>query len=203
MNVLEAIALRHTVRDYRPDPVPEETLRRLVEAAHLAPSSWNLQPWEFVVVTDPGMKRALRAACNDQQQVEQAGAAIVCLGSMRQQDALADRIEATLGPDTTPEQQERIRRTVQKMRHDEVFRRSHVITNSYIAVAYLTLAAMEYGLGTCWMGSFDADMVRAVLSIPEEYVVVSVVSVGWPAAEPELLPHRRRPVEQVLRWNGF
>jgi len=203
MNVLEAIALRHSVREYRPEPVPAETLRQLVEAAHLAPSSWNLQPWEFVVVTDPAVKRALRAACADQAQVEAAGAAIVCLGSIRQQDALADRIEASLPPDATPEQQERSRRTVQKMRHDVVFRRSHVITNTYIAIAYLTLAAMEHGLGTCWMGSFDPDMVRALLGIPDEFVVVSVVSVGWPATEPELLPHKRRPVEQALHWNGF
>lgn len=203
MNVLEAISLRHSVREYSPEPVPDAMLRRLVAAAHLAPSSWNLQPWEFIAVTDPGIRRALRAACADQAHVERAAASIVCLGSMRQQDALADRIEASLAPDAAPEQAERIRRTVQKMRHDQVFRRSHVITNTYIAIAYLTLAAQELGLGTCWIGSLDADMVRALLGIPEDYVVVSVLTVGWPAAEPDLQPHRRRPLEQILHWNGF
>lgn len=203
MNILEAIAGRHSVRQYRPDPVPEATLRQLVEAAHLAPSSWNLQPWEYLIVTDPAVKRALRAACSDQQQVEQAGAAIVCLGSMRQQDALADRVEASIRPDATPEQKERSRRSVQKMRHDEIFRRSHVITNTYISIAYMTLAAMEYGLGTSWMGSFDPDMVKALLGIPDDFVVVAVLAVGWPADGLELLPHKRRPVEQILHWERF
>ncbi|MDF2630137.1 MAG: nitroreductase [Symbiobacteriaceae bacterium] len=203
MNVLEAIAGRHSVRQFRPDPVPDDTLRQLVEAAHLAPSSWNLQPWEYLIVTDPGLKRALRAACSDQSQVEQAGAAIVCLGSMRQQDALADRVEASIRPDATSEQKERSRRTVQKMRHDEVFRRSHVITNTYISIAYMTLAAMEYGLGTSWIGSFDPDMVRVLLGIPDDFVVVSVLAVGWPADGLELLPHKRRPVEQIIHLNRF
>ncbi|HYF92123.1 MAG TPA: nitroreductase family protein [Symbiobacteriaceae bacterium] len=203
MNVLEAIARRRSVREYRPGPVPQETLRRLVEAAHLAPSSHNLQPWEFIVVTDPGVKRALRAACNDQAQVEAAGAAIVCLGSLHQQDSLADRLESLMRLDDPPERRERSRLTVQKMRHDEPFRRSHVITNTYIAISYLTLAAMEHGLGTCWIGSFDPEMVRLLLGIPDGYIVVAVLCAGWPAGEPELMPHKRRPADQVLRWERF
>ena len=203
MNVLEAIALRHSVREFRPEPVPTETLCRLIEAAHLAPSSWNLQPWEFVVVTDPAVKRALRGAANDQPQVEQAGALIVCLGSMAQQDALADRVEGVITPDTPTDRRESLLDTVRKMRHEEGFRRSHVITNTYIAIAYMTLAAMEQGLGTNWIGSFNPDMVKQLLAIPEEYIVVSLLAVGWPAEEPQLMGHRRRPLEQVIRWNHF
>lgn len=199
MDVFAAIAARHSVREYRPEPVPEELLRRMVAASHLAPSSHNLQPWEFIIVTDPAVKRALKAACHDQDQVEQAGAAIVCLGSLRQQDALADRIEGTLTPDAPAESWS----VVTKMRHDQAFRRSHVITNTYIGISYLTLAAVELGLGTCWMGSIDAEMIRALFNIPEDFIVVSVLSVGWPAGEPDLLPHKRRQVEQVMHWNGF
>jgi nitroreductase len=203
MNVLEAIALRHSVREYRPDPVPEEMLLRLIEAAHQAPSSRNLQPWEFIVVTDPAQRRALRGAANDQAQVEQAGATLVCLGSLRQQDALSDRIEGMLTPDLPPEERERLMRMVQRHRHDQEFRRAHVTHSTYIAVAYATLAATELGLGTCWMTSFHADTVKALLGIPDDFIVACLLSVGWPAVPLRAGGHNRRPVAEILHWNQF
>ncbi len=62
----EAVETRRTVRDFLPDPVPQEVLDRCLEAARLAPSSSNLQPWEFVVIRDPEVRRAANAACLDQ-----------------------------------------------------------------------------------------------------------------------------------------
>jgi len=50
MKVFEAIKARRSVRSYTPEPVPDETLRRLLEAARLAPSAMNYQPWRFIVV---------------------------------------------------------------------------------------------------------------------------------------------------------
>ena len=62
----EIVASRRTVRDFLPDPVPQAVLDRCLEAARLAPSSSNLQPWEFVVIRDPEVRRAANAACLDQ-----------------------------------------------------------------------------------------------------------------------------------------
>ena len=62
----EAVATRRTVRDFLPDPVPKEVLDRCLDAARLAPSSSNLQPWEFVVIRGPEVRRAANAACLDQ-----------------------------------------------------------------------------------------------------------------------------------------
>jgi nitroreductase len=62
-----AVESRRTVRDFLPDPVPEEVLARALDAARLAPSSSNLQPWEFVVLRDPEARLAANAACLDQQ----------------------------------------------------------------------------------------------------------------------------------------
>jgi len=63
---------RRTVRDFLPDPVPQEVLDRCLEAARLAPSSSNLQPWEFVVLKDPAVRQAANAACLDQMPVKTA-----------------------------------------------------------------------------------------------------------------------------------
>ena len=60
------VASRRTVRDFLPEPVPQEVLDRCFDAARLAPSSSNLQPWEFVVIRDPKIRQAANAACLDQ-----------------------------------------------------------------------------------------------------------------------------------------
>lgn len=203
MNVLEAIERRHSVRTYQEKPIETEILIKLLEAAHQAPSSRNLQPWEFIVVTDPAVKRALRGAANDQAQVEEAGALFVCLGSLRQQDALADRIEGSLSPDATPERRERVMRTVARMRTDQEFRRMHVLTNTYIGISFLVLAAQSFGLASVWMGGFNAERVKEILSIPDDYLVASLVSVGYPREEQTQPPRKRRPVEEIQHWNGF
>ncbi len=203
MNVLEAIAARQSVRSFKPDPIPHETLVQLIEAAHQAPSSWNLQPWEFVVVTDPEIKKQLAVAANNQAHVAQAGATFVCLGSVRQQDALADRIEAGIPVDATPERRERTMRTVNRMRTDQEFRKSHVLNNTYIGISWLVLAAQGMGLHSVWMGGFKADEVKALLGIPADYIVASLISVGYPTDDWQPKPRKRRPLGEVYSLNRF
>ncbi|MEW6523055.1 MAG: nitroreductase family protein [Bacillota bacterium] len=72
MNVFEAIQNRRSIRRYRPDPVPQDALLRVLDAARLAPSAGNRQPWRFVVVSDASMRRELVPACRGQQFVGQA-----------------------------------------------------------------------------------------------------------------------------------
>ena len=61
-----AVESRRTVRNFLPDPVPQEVLDRALDAARLAPSSSNLQPWEFVIIRDPKVRQAANAACLNQ-----------------------------------------------------------------------------------------------------------------------------------------
>jgi len=74
MDVLEAIRQRHTVRKYKKEPLHPQDLEKLLEAARLAPSGMNLQPWELVVVTTPDQKFLLMEACSNQPFVADAGA---------------------------------------------------------------------------------------------------------------------------------
>ena len=68
----EAVADRRTVRDFLPEPVPQDVLDRCLDAARLAPSSSNLQPWEFVLIRDPKARQAANAACLDQMPAKTA-----------------------------------------------------------------------------------------------------------------------------------
>jgi nitroreductase len=80
MDVLETIRIRRSIRKYRPEPIPREKLEMIMEAARLAPSASNRQPWNFVVVQDRERKKALAKAANDQTFLADAGAVVVAVG---------------------------------------------------------------------------------------------------------------------------
>ncbi|MCS7125097.1 MAG: nitroreductase family protein [Candidatus Bathyarchaeota archaeon] len=62
MDVFEAVQIRRSIRAYKPTPIPKETLEKILEAARLAPSAGNVQPWHFIVVTNPEKRATLAKA---------------------------------------------------------------------------------------------------------------------------------------------
>ena len=82
MELYEAVQNRYSVRAYQDRPVEQEKLDRILEAARLAPSGSNRQPWKFVVVRDAETRKALAKACNDQSFVGRAPVVIVGVGLM-------------------------------------------------------------------------------------------------------------------------
>jgi nitroreductase len=80
MDVLEAIRTRRSIRKYRPELIPEEKLEMILEAARLAPSAGNRQPWRFVVVQNVDRKKALAEVANNQTFLKDAAAIIVAVG---------------------------------------------------------------------------------------------------------------------------
>ena len=82
MDFLELVETRHSVRHYQPRDVEPEKLERILEAVRLAPSGSNRQPWKFVVVRDPEVRRRLVEACSGQQSVAQAPVIIAGVGLM-------------------------------------------------------------------------------------------------------------------------
>ncbi|RLF04792.1 MAG: nitroreductase, partial [Thermoprotei archaeon] len=79
MEVLEVIRKRRSIRAYKPEPIKEEDLRKILEAARLAPSARNLQPWYFIVVRDPELKRRLAEAAAGQMFIADASVIIVAI----------------------------------------------------------------------------------------------------------------------------
>ena len=169
MDVQEAIRKRYAVRSYQDRPVEEEKLLAVLEAARLAPSGSNRQPWRFVVVRDSGIRRQLSAACHGQAFVAQAPVVIAATGltpdRMMSCDIAGDAVDLA------------------------------------IAIDHMTLAAVELGLGTCWVGAFEQDKVRSVLGIPATAKVVEVLTLGYPADKPRA--KSRKPLEQIVCWERW
>jgi len=82
LTVTEAIKQRRSIRRFKPDPVPDEYLREMLEAARLAPSGSNRQPWRFIVTTDAEEKKILRRVSLDQAFIEEAPAVFVCCADL-------------------------------------------------------------------------------------------------------------------------
>lgn len=79
MDVHQAIKIRRSVREYKPEPVPEEKLKKVLEVARLAPSAHNDQPWKFVVVKDSEKRKELAQAANNQSFIGEAPVVIVAV----------------------------------------------------------------------------------------------------------------------------
>jgi nitroreductase len=71
-----------------------------------------------------------------------------------------------------------------------------------IAVDHITLAATEEGLGTCWVGAFEADKVREVVGIPDHVQIVALLPIGYPE-DPERVRKNRLPLEQIVRYEKW
>jgi nitroreductase len=80
MDTIEAILKRRSVRRYKPDPIPEDDLRKILESGRQAPSAGNRQPWHFIVTRDPKLKAKLAEACNGQRWMADADVILTGVG---------------------------------------------------------------------------------------------------------------------------
>lgn len=175
MDFREVIETRRSVRSFKPDPIDEEVLKRVLEAARIAPSGSNRQPWKFIIVTDPRTKQELVPLCEGQEFVGQAPAVIIACGFNIHYD------------------------------RGHYMGDYSMLVDVAIAFDHLTLAARNEGIGTCWIGSFDNDGIKKLLDIPEDVQVVALTPLGYPKSGDVFAPvSNRKSLEEIIsyqKWN--
>ena len=152
MEVLEAIKSVRSVSRFRPDPVPEQKVQAVMNAARLAVSADNIQPWKFIVVSDEDSKRKLAGACTNARRLPEAPVVVVACARL-------DEAVATIGG----------------------YMNSYPLDLG-MALSNLTVAAASEGLGTSWVFSFNEEKVKTLLGIPEDARVVGLTPLGIPEA---------------------
>jgi len=200
MEVKQAIESRRSIRKFSDQAVSAEELQALVEAARLAPSSCNCQPWRFKIITgQENMVWLSGAGSKGQRWVAKAGAVVVCCADTSRY--LADskatvRLLSDSGmlPPQMLEGLEEYMTRAEKAPQEAL--RWAAAANCAIAVTQMMLRAVEMGLGTCWMGMYDEAAVKVRFAIPEHLAVVSLLAVGHPAESPP--PRPRKPLEEIL-----
>lgn len=161
MSVLKVIQKRRSIRRYRKESISEEVLQRVLEAARLAPSGKNFQPWKFIIVQDDELKKKLAKASAEQHFMAEAPVIIVACGFPEDSYSRLGRYMKSWPVDVT------------------------------IALEHLILQATEEGLGTCWIGSFEEEEVKSILNIPEEVRVLALTPLGFPNEEPPYRGRKR------------
>lgn len=157
MDVMDAIKKRRSIRNYKPDDIPENVLNKLLNAMRLAPSGKNRQPWKFIVVRDKVTKTKLAAACLGQKFIAEAPVVIVACGSEKEAAAGYYKDGQRIIADGWA--------VAEEMKKGPVEYESCLPVDLAIALDYFTLAAVGEGLGTCWIGAVDERQIKELLSM--------------------------------------
>jgi nitroreductase len=197
MDVFEAIHSQRAMRRLKPDPVPDELIWKVLDAAIHAPSGGNRQPWGFVVITGPEKKRQIGEWYLDGWNKtygpmrEAALANPAGARTFRSADHLANNIAtvpvlifACVDP-------------------GGVAAVSGSGANVFPAVQNLMLAARALGLGTTLttLHRMHEAEVKELLGIPENIETLAMIPMGWPQGN--FGPTQRRPVEEVTHWDAW
>ncbi len=181
MPLLDLVRKRRSVRNFWDKPVEREKIMMCLEAARLAPSACNSQPWRFIVVDDGPLKdRLCKAAFRGIYSINsfcKMAPVIVVIISER------SKFWARVGG--------MLRGT------------QYYLIDIGIAGEHFILQAEELGLGTCWIGWFDEGAVKSVLNIPEDKKIDILIALGY-YDRGKLGPgHDREPMEKIASFNSY
>jgi coenzyme F420-0:L-glutamate ligase/coenzyme F420-1:gamma-L-glutamate ligase len=195
--MIDLLFSRRSIRQYRSEPVSEESIHRILEAAHTAPSAHNAQPWRFVVLRDAETRRRLaeRMAETYARDAEAEGQNPDSIRARNERSV--DRISGAplailVFLDETSLPADSGNRTEGE--------RLLLVQSVASAVENLLLAAHSEGLGACWIcaPAFCPKTVCETLELPESWTAQALVLAGHPAEE----PHKPvgRSLDEVVLW---
>lgn len=195
----EAIKRRRSIRKFKAKSVPEEHIMELIEAARLAPSGCNAQPWRFKIVKDNETKMKLVEAAHNQTFIGQAPIVLVCCADVSDYiegsaSGIQDlgKIGAVKGNIVNI-----ICRNVDEMKKMSISEIGpRIAANVAIAIEHIVLRALDFDLGTCWIRALEEDKIRAIFGWDENIYPVALLPVGYPDEDPA--PRKRLKIEDIV-----
>ncbi len=163
MDVFECIKTRPAVRSFRPDPIPPEVIRKILQAGQQAHSQRNRQPWHFIVIQDRDTLRQIGGLASSGPYLAEAplAIAVVLEGSRMPQ------IDGTR------------------------------------AAECIMLAAWGEGVGSCWVQQMDRPQVKALLGVPEEAELLTVIPLGYPTEGEKAKKKVRKRLSRIAHRERF
>ena len=178
MELFEAITQRRCIRSYTNETVTDEEVNTLLKAAVRAPSSCNRQTWRFIIIRKPEtiekMYQAASYSTQRQTFVKNAPALIVVCGDLTRYESVPYR---------------------------ERGKNLFSIQESAAAIQNLLLAAWALGLGACWVGLFDEDLVKKTLSLPKHIRPFAIITVGHTKSKAKTTP--RKPLKEFIHYETW
>jgi len=205
----DAVVTRRSVHDYSDEPIDQSTLDTIFEATTLAPSGYNLQPWEFLALREPETKERLKAVANGQEHVVDADTAVVVLGNTDPMAHAEAVFDDWLAKEYIPNADVRaaLLDNVEAMAGMAAAdRRTWTTRSTSLAAMTLMYAAWTHGVASCPMEGFDGDALIEEFDVPEGYEPVMLITLGYPAdpaADIDNERKGRRPIESVVHYESF
>lgn len=181
MNFLDLVKHRRSVRNFLDTPVEREKIMMCLEAARLAPSDNNSQPWKFIVVDDRDAKNKL---CNS------VFGGVYFINSFCKTASVIIAIVS--------EKSKFLSRIGGMFRGTQFY-----LIDIGIACEHLVLEAEDLGLGTCWIGWFNENAVKSVLNIPRDKKVDILIALGYYSKDNLGLEHGREPMDKIASFNSY
>jgi nitroreductase len=185
MDFDQVIRNRRSIRHFKSDPVSDQIISEILESARLAPSGGNIQPWRFVIIRSPEIKEKLKSAtiwrfalkapviiacCSDLSAAEGRQARLLELS----QAGVFENVD--MDGEYAPPERNRDQLT------------AYLNLNVGIAITQMMLTAVDLGLGSCWIGGFDAAKTKEILSLDETLQIVALLPIGYPDRSPAQRP---------------
>ena len=177
---LELAKSRQSVRAYTDKAVEKDKIMRCLEAARVAPSACNAQPWKFIVVDDTELKNSIADATNNR---------VLPLNHFTKQ-APVHVVVVREKPNFTSKMGEIIRN------------KTYTLIDVGIATVHFSLQAASEGLGTCILGWFNEKKVKELLNIPKNKRAELIITVGYPASD-ELRKKNRKNLKEICSYNSY
>ncbi|MCX7703719.1 MAG: nitroreductase family protein [Planctomycetota bacterium] len=175
--LMSLLRKRRSIRRFASRPVERELIEECLEAARLAPSAENSQPWRFVVVDETELKKRIcNAAFSGLYRVSRwAADAPVLVVALARLDIITNRVGSLIQGT------------------------QYYLLDMAIAGEHFVLKATELGLGTCWIGWFNSRSLRRALKLSRRFRIAYLLALGYPAESP---PSRsRKPLDEIGFFN--
>ena len=200
MKVSEAVATRRAVKWYDPEHrMPEETFRKLMEHAILAPTAFNIQNWRFVRVTDREQRQAIRAVAWDQAQVTDASELLVLCFDNRAWDREPGRYWRKAPQEV---QDFLLPAIAGYYRGKPAVERDEGMRSCGLAGMTIMLMAKDLGYDSCPMDGFDYQAVGEIIDLPDDHAIAYMIAIGKGTRESWPKPGQL-PLSGVLLENRF
>ena len=181
MALLDLLKYRKSVRNFLDRPVEREKIMMCLEAARVAPSAGNSQPWKFIVVDDRRLKNKL---CN---------AAFSGIYSINAFCKTAPVMVVVIS-----EKSKFLARIGGMFRGTKYY-----LIDIGAAIEHFVLEAEDLGLGTCWIGWFNERAVKPILNIPQHKKIDILIALGYYDREKLGPEHGREPMDKIASFNSY
>lgn len=209
MDTVQAIKERRSINFFDPaKELSESAIRELLGLANLAPSSFDLQPWKVVVVTDPERKKTLRACAMNQQKVEEAPAVLIIIADPAGVEENMDRVLESwqaLGY-MRPEMRGSYADMIKSLygARDSLTRKLFAAKNASLFAMTLMIAAKGMGLESHPMDGIDEACIKKEFNIPEDKIIPMLIAVGTLKPGGSLLPRAfRRELDEFASFQTY